>query len=160
MMNKLAHLVRDERGTSVVELALLAPILASLVIGITDLSLAYSEKLQLEQAAQQSIEKAMNGEKEAAFFDALVDEATEAADVDEDAVEVSFWLECNGVSQNTSPETMIEDYGEVCEDGETFARYVNVRIEKNFDPIFSTEWAGANPDGTFTLVGEAGIRVQ
>lgn len=160
MMKKLAHLVRDERGTSVTELALLAPILASLVIGMTDLSLAYSAKLQLEQAAQRSIEKAMNGKKEAALFETLLTEATEAADVEEDAVEVSYWLECDGVSQNTSPATMEADYGKVCADTEAYARYVNVRIEKDFEPTFSTEWLGANTDGSFTLVGEAGVRVQ
>ncbi len=62
-MKRLSHLFRDERGTSVIELALVAPILASLVIGMSDLSRAYSAKLQLEQAAQRSIEKAMNGEE-------------------------------------------------------------------------------------------------
>lgn len=160
MRKRLSHLVRDERGTSIIELALMAPILASLVIGMSDLSLAYSAKLQLEQAAQRSIEKAMNGKKEAALFETLLAEATEAADVAEDAVEISYWLECNGVSQNTSPSTMEADYGKVCPDDETYARYVNVRIEKGFEPVFSSEWLGANPDGTFTLVGEAGIRVQ
>lgn len=160
MMKRLSHLVRDERGTSVIELALLAPILAALVVGMSDLSRAYSAKLQLEQAAQRSIEKAMNGEKEAALFDTLQAEAMEAADVEEDAVEVRYWLECDGVSQNTSPSTMEDDYGKVCEDGETYARYVNVRIEKNFAPMFNTKWAGSNSDGSFTLVGEAGIRVQ
>lgn len=160
MMKRLFHLVRDERGTSIIELALLAPILASLVIGMSDLSLAYSAKLQLEQAAQRSIEKAMNGKKEAALFETLLAEATAAADVAADAVEVSYWLECDGVSQNTSPSTMEADYGKVCADDETYARYVNVRIEKDFEPVFSAQWLGANPDGTFTLVGEAGIRVQ
>ena len=51
MMKRLVHLIRDERGTSVIELALLAPILASLVIGMSDLSRAYSAKLQLELLA-------------------------------------------------------------------------------------------------------------
>lgn len=159
-MNELARIIRDERGTSVVELALLAPILASLVIGITDLSLAYSEKLQLEQAAQRSIEKAMNGKKESALFVTLKTEAMAAASVASNAVQVKYWLECNGVSQNTSAATMEADYGKVCPNGATYARYVNVRIQKNFEPVFSSKWLGANPDGSFTLVGEAGIRVQ
>lgn len=159
-MKRLTLLLRDQRGTSIVELALIAPILATLVIGMSDLSTAYSAKLQLEQSAQRSIEKAMNGKKEAALFETLQSEAMDAADVEADAVEVKFWLECDGVSQNTNPATMVADYGKVCGDDETYARYVNVRIEKNFEPTFSTKWLGSNPDGSFTLVGEAGIRVQ
>jgi len=159
-MKWFSQLFRDERGTSVVELALVAPLLASLVIGMSDLSRAYSAKLQLEQAAQRSIEKAMNGKKETTLYEALEDEAVAAAGVEEDAVEVRYWLECDGVSQNTSPSTMAADYEIVCADGATIARYVNVRIEKTYSPMFSVKWAGSNPDGSFTLVGEAGIRVQ
>lgn len=159
-MKQLSNLIRDERGTSVIELALLAPILASLVVGMSDLSRAYSAKLQLEQAAQRSIEKAMNGKKETTLYETLQDEAVAAAGVDPDAVEVRYWLECDGVSQNTSPSTMAEDYEIVCDDGESIARYVNVRIEKDFSPMFDVKWLGSNPDGSFTLVGAAGIRVQ
>jgi len=159
-MKRLSHLVRDERGTSVIELALVAPLLASLVIGMSDLSRAYSAKLQLEQAAQRSIEKAMNGKKETTLYETLQDEAVAAAGVDENDVEVRYWLECDGVSQNTSPSTMAADYEIVCADGATIARYVNVRIEKAHSPMFNVKWLGSNPDGSFTLVGEAGIRVQ
>jgi hypothetical protein len=159
-MKRLSHLIRDCRGTSTIELALVAPVLASLIIGMVDISRGYSAKLQLEQAAQRSIEKAMNGKKETGLYETLQDEAVEAADVDEDAVEVRFWLECDGVSQNSDPSTMEADYGKVCDDDEAYARYVNVRIEKNYSPMFNAKLLGSNPDGSFTLVGEAGIRVQ
>ena len=42
---------------SIIELALVAPILASLLIGMVDISRAYSAKLPIEQAAQRAIEK-------------------------------------------------------------------------------------------------------
>jgi Flp pilus assembly pilin Flp len=160
MMKWILNLVRDDRGTSVIELALAAPILASLIIGMTDLSRAYAAKLKVEQAAQRSIERVMNGAKETSLFETLQAEAMAAANVDEDAVEVSYWLECDGVSQNTSPSTMEADYGKVCADDETYARYVNVRIEKTYASMFDVKWPGSNPDGTYTLVGQAGIRVQ
>ncbi len=159
-MRPLSHLVRDERGTSIVEMALVMPFLASMLIGMVDISRGYSAKLQLEQAAQRSIEKAMNGEKETALFETLLDEAVAAADVDEDAVEVKYWLECAGVSQNTNPATMEADYGKKCADGVAYARYVHVRIEKTYSPMFNATLLGANSDGTFTLSGEAGVRVQ
>ena len=160
MMRKLLRLGRDERGASVVELALVAPFLATLTIGMVDLSNAYGEKLQVEQAAQRAIEKAMQGDKETDLYNTLKAEAADAADVDEDNVEARYWVECDGVSLNSDPATMEEDFEDVCEDGEYMTRHVNVRIEKSFTPMFNMSWAGANADGTFTLSGEAGIRVQ
>jgi Flp pilus assembly protein TadG len=56
-MNGFPRLSQDERGASIVELALVTPILASLLIGMVDLSRAYSYKLNLEQGAQRAIEK-------------------------------------------------------------------------------------------------------
>lgn len=160
MTKRIFQLARDERGTSIIELALILPLLATLVVGMVDISNGYSAKLQLEQAAQRSIEKAVNGEKETAFFQTLRSEAMAAAGVNLDAVTVQYWLECNGVSQNTSPGTMDADYGKKCADNVPYSRYVNVRIQKNYAPMFKAMMLGSNADGTFTLVGEAGVRVQ
>lgn len=161
MMRKLFALLRDDSGASIIEMALMMPVLATLLIGMVDISRGYSAKLQLEQAAQRSIEKAMNGDKETDLFETLQDEAVAAAGVSASAVQIRYWLECGGVSQNTSPSTMKADYEDkVCGSGEAQARYVNVRIEKVFTPMFSTRFAGARTDGTYLLVGEAGIRVQ
>ncbi len=159
-MKRFLHLARDERGTSVIEMALVLPFLGTLVIGMVDISRGYSAKLQLEQAAQRSIEKAMNGEKETSFFQTLKNEAVAAAGVTPSAVTVRYWLECNGVSQNTNPATMDADYGKKCADNVPYSRYVHVEIEKSYSPMFGVKMLGANADGTFTLTGEAGIRVQ
>lgn len=163
MRNRLLKLVRDERGTSIIELALLAPLLATLVIGMSDLSLAYSQKLQLEQAAQRAIEKAMQGmqgDESTDIFDGLKAEAAATADVAESAVDVRYWLECNGVSMNTNPATMAADYDQVCTGTAVYSRHLSVSIQKTYTPTFQIHWLGSNTDGTFTLVGESGIRVQ
>jgi Flp pilus assembly protein TadG len=167
MMTKLLHLGRDERGASIIELALVAPFLATLTIGVIDLSGAYSAKLQLEQAAQRTIEKAMQAPKSEInglnvdYLATLKAEAAEAANVDEDAVNIRYWLECNGVDQNTDPSTMDADYGEVCGTGVAYARYVSVSITKNYMPMFDVDWlSGRNSDGSYTLVGTTSMRVQ
>ena len=163
MRNRLAKLVRDERGTSIIELALLAPILATIVIGMSELSMAYSQKLQLEQAAQRSIEKAMQGmqgDESTDIFNGLKAEAAATAGVEEDAVDVRYWLECDGVSMNTNPDTMAADYDQVCTGTAVYSRHLNVAIEKTYTPTFNVRWLGSNSDGSFTLVGEAGLRVQ
>lgn len=166
MMRRLLSIRSDERGASLIELALAAPILSMLIMGMIDVSSGYSEKLQLEQAAQRSIEKAMQANREeieaedADFYASLKSEAALAAGVDQSKVTVRYWLECNGVSQNSSAATMKTDYEKKCNDGVPYSRHVNVRIEKTYTPMFKVDFIATGPDGTFTLVGEAGIRVQ
>ena len=163
MMRRLINLAGDERGTSIVELALIAPLMATFIIGTVDISRGFSAKLQLEQVAQHGIEKAMQGmqgENSTVIFQSLQSEVASAAGVTIPNVAVRYWLECNGVSQNSNPATMAADYEKVCAGGQLYSRHLNIRITKTYTPMFSTRWAGANADGTYTLVGEAGLRVQ
>lgn len=163
MIAMLNRIRCDERGASVIEMALVAPFLATMTIGMIDISRAYSEKLFVEQSAQRAVERAMQGmqgDDSTDIFEGLQAEAAATADVPEDDVTVRYWLECNGVDQNTSQASMADDYEKVCPDGQYYSRHISVRIEKTFTPMFATKWLGANDDGTFTLVGEAGMRVQ
>ena len=146
------RLFRDQRGTAVIELALIAPILGVMVVGVVDLSGGFSMKLQLEQAAQRAIEKVMNGQANTTTAAALKTEAATTAGVPETAVAVDFWLECNGVRA--------ADYNSVCTSGQTYARFMSVAITKTFTPMFAQKWAGANDNGTYTVVGRTGVRIQ
>lgn len=164
-MRTLLNLNRDERGASIIELALTAPFLAAMVIGMVDISRGYHAKLTLEQVAQRAVEKAMQGmqgDDSTDIFDGLKAETAAAAQIDEEDVTVTYWLECNGVSQNTGGTAgMAADYEKVCPNStDVFSRHMNVRLEKTYTPMFKTKFLGSNADGTFTLVGEAGLRVQ
>ena len=152
MTNFLRNLRGDERGAAIIELAMAAPILAVMVIGMSDLSRGYSAKLQLEQAAQRSVEKIMQGAKNTTVYNSLKTEAATAAGVAESAVTVDYWLECNGTRSAT--------YETNCPDGQAFARYLSVEITKNYTPMFKIKWAGSKANGSFDLKGKAGIRVQ
>ena len=148
-----ANLAADERGTSLIEMALLTPIFAAFLTGMVDLSLAYSQKLQLEQAAQRAIERVMNRQMASSSYSTLKTEAADAAGVAESAVTIDFWLECNGVRQAS--------YDATCGGGAAFARYLTVEVQKPFTPIFGTKYfPGANADGTYTIRSDAGIRTQ
>lgn len=149
-------LLHCESGSSLIEMALAAPLLAALVIGMVDLSNGYSTKLQLEQAAQRTIEKV--AQQRSSDFITLRAEAAEAAGVTVDAVTVDNWLECSSDGQAWR---RAASFDSACETGEPYAaRYVMVDIVKTYVPIFSTSYAGANADGTYTLHGKAGVRVQ
>ena len=159
MMQKLRSLCADDRGTSLIELALVTPIFAAVLMGMVDLSRAYSEKLQLEQATQRAIEKVFNNQTQSTSYNTLKAEAVSAAhdagytSVTATDVTIDYWLECNGVRAS--------NYDTPCADGQLFARYLNVAIQKKFVPNFGTKYfPGANSDGTFTLKADAGIRTQ
>ncbi len=153
MIRKLRQLAADKRGTSLIELGLAIPIFAASLIGMVDLSRAYSEKLQMEQAAQRAIERVMNRQMSSSSFNTLRAEAVAAAGVSSSDVTIDFWLECDSVRQ--------ADYDSSCSTGQVYARYLTVGIQKRFVPSFGTRFfPGANSDGTFTIVAEAGLRTQ
>lgn len=153
MMHKLRNLAADERGTSLIEMALATPIFAALLMGMVDLSRAYSEKLLLEQASQRAIERVMNRQMNSTSYNTLKLEAMAAAGVAATDVTVDFWLECNGTRQAS--------YDTSCSSGQIQARYINVAVQKKFTPVFGTKYfPGANADGTFTVKADAGIRTQ
>jgi Flp pilus assembly protein TadG len=153
MMRLNRSLPRDERGASIIELALVLPFFATMIIGVTDISNGYSTKLQLEQAAYRSIEKVQQYRTTESTFDTLQTEAATAAGVPTSQVAVDFWLECDGARQAS--------YDSTCSSGQTTGRWITVDITKTYTPMFaSIKWLGANADGTYTLHGRAGLRTQ
>ncbi len=62
-MRRWKSIVEDDAGAAIVELALTASILATLIMGVTDASTAFSRKLELEQGAQRAIEKQMHTDR-------------------------------------------------------------------------------------------------
>jgi hypothetical protein len=155
MMSQLRCLLRCEQGSSIVELALALPIFSAMLIGIVDLSRAYSSKLQVEQAAQRAIEKVQQYQASASTFSTMKAEAAAAAGITATATNptVDWWLECDGARA--------PDYSVPCSSGQIEARWIEVRVETTFTPYFaSNRWPGSNADGTYTIAGEAGIRTQ
>lgn len=159
MIAKLRQLLRDDRGASIIELAMVAPVFATMLIGATDLARAFSTKLQTTQAAQRSIEKVMQTSFQTSAVDTLKAEAAATAGVDPSAVTVDYWLQCNGVRQTGTDKDAA--YNGVCPNGQAYARYLQVEITKIYTPLFTrVKFAAANADGTYTIRGKAGIRTQ
>ena len=159
MIQKLRNLCADDRGAALIEMALATPFFAAVLMGMVDLSRAYSERLQLEQATQRAIEKVFNNQTQSTSYNTLKSEAVSAAqdagytNVTASDVTIDYWLECDGVRQT--------NYDTNCTGTQVYARYINVAIQKKFTPHFGTQYfPGANSDGTFTLKADAGIRTQ
>jgi Flp pilus assembly pilin Flp len=151
-MTPLRSLIRDNRGAALIELAIIAPVFTAMTLGMVVIGTSYSAKLQLEQAAQRTIEKAQQTQVDDTMIATLQAEGAAAAGVDPAAVTVDYWLECNDVRQ--------DDYDSVCPAGDTFARYLTVDIQKSFTPMFNLHLTGSQPDGSYILHGKAGIRTQ
>ena len=152
MIARLGKLRDDCRGMAAVELALLAPILGALVIGIVDISSAYGRKLVLEQAAQRAIEKVMQTTVDTTVDVTIVNEAAAAADVPVGQVSLDFWLECNGTRE--------ADYNTECDAGENEARYIELTITDKYAPMFPVHFSSIHADGTYHISATSGIRTR
>ena len=155
MMVRLSSLARDTAGAVTVELALVSPILAAMLIGLVDLSTTYSDKLRLEQVAQRTIEKVQATSFTASMETALETEAETAAGTGSDA-DLTYWMECT----NSGGTTTTVAWTATCGSGDIYARYVNLDIQKDITPIVLAKFAKSNTNGTITVHGIAGIRVQ
>lgn len=150
MMLRFLSLLRDQRGNSVIEMALAAPLLATLFVGTVDISRAVSAKVDVEQAAQRALERVQGQlEFKTDQITALQDDAKAAAGTGSTAT-VTAWLECNhdGVHLNF-------DTGS-CADGASYARYVQAVVTKSYAPLFGRRFF---PNGV-TVGGQGVVRVQ
>ena len=149
MMKRLSFILRDGAGTVTIELAMVAPILAAMLIGLIDISHAYSSKLRLEQAAQRTVERVMQNSFKVADAATLKTDAEAAAGTGSTAT-VTYWLECNGVPKTGG--TAEANYASGCTDGEQYSRHVQVSIAKSHTALI---W-----ERTWNITGVAGIRIQ
>ena len=146
------QLLRSERGTSVIELSVLSPMLLSMVLDLVDASLGFAAKLKLQQAASRAIEMATAGGIASPAFNNLSSEAATASGQSTDNVTVTKWLECDGVRQTP--------FDGVCTTGQQYARYVSVSISANYTPMLSSAMQAFHLPGTLAIVGDASVRVQ
>lgn len=176
-MTNPRNLLANERGAAIIEMAMIAPVLALGVIGIVDMSNAYSRKLALEQGAQRAIEKIMQTTELDTVEDTLTTEAVCQVDgVNADGscktspitsanVTVTWRVECTDSSgtlstQTTTSSTTFDTYS--CPTGTVKeARYVQVALTDKYTPLFPVHFASFNSsDGTYHLSATAGVRTK
>lgn len=160
-MGLFTRLRRSERGAAIIEFAIAAPVLGAMVAGISDISIAYGRKLQLEQAAQRAIEKVAQTTGEETPADTIVKEALcqfngtnsdgscKTTLITADNVTVTYTLKCNGV---------VTDYSLECPGGQIEVRYITTKVTYIYTPMFPVHF-GTKADGTYHLEGSAGVRV-
>ncbi len=152
-MARLNLLARADRGAVTIELALIAPILATMLIGLVDIGTAFSHKLRLEQIANRAIERVQQAGFDETTMEATLEAEAIAAAGTGSTAALTFWRECAGTRATT--------YLGTCTSGQSTARYVQMEVVKSHTPIIAANFSGAsNTNGTITVRGVAGIRVQ
>lgn len=171
----LRRLASDDRGAAIIELALVAPMLGLLVIGVVDISNAYGRKLALEQGAQRAIEKVMQTTELDTVENTLKTEAVcqvngmtgttcNTSPITAANVTVTYRLECvNGTTitstQTSTDATAFDAF--TCGSTEREQKYLEVNITDKYTPMFTTYFAGYNSgDGTYHLQATAGVRTK
>lgn len=167
MMIAIRHLLRlwrDCRGTSAMEFAFVAPALAFLAMGISDVARGLARKFEIEQASYRALELVTAGSIQSDLTAGSVrsdytyvrTEAAAATGEPESNVTVINWRECDGTKQS--------DFIGTCNTGQQLARFVQVTIFSDFRPMFSYGPMGTafglNVNGAVRLTARSTLRVQ
>ena len=182
----MIRLFSSERGAAVIEMSLIAPVLALGVIGIVDVSNAYSRKLALEQGAQRAVEKIMNTTENSTVESTLANEVkcqvngsttatttsgsqttttTTCNTSPTQTITVTWRLDCttSGITTSTST-TSSATYDALvaaCTSPATKAGYVQVTVTDKYSPLFPIHFAAFNTsDSTYHLAATAGVRTM
>lgn len=177
MSRRFLKLASDKRGAAVVELALIAPVLSVLMIGVIDMSNAFSHKLAIEQGAQRAIEKILQTTDDTTVEATLSNEvicqvngmttggACNTTPIAASNVVVTYRLECKNAggtiaSQTSTVSTTFDAF--VCGSGTvSAARYISVAVTDKYRPLFPIHFGSFNTsDGTYHLSATAGMRMQ
>lgn len=168
------RLLRDTRGAAIIELAMVAPVFALGVVGIVDVSNAYSRKLALEQGAQRAIEKIMQTTSYTTVEATLATEAIcqvngmnangtcKSSPISASNVTVTWRLQCTSsggtvTNQVSTNSVTFDTY--ICPSGTASqAKYVQIDLTDKYTPMFAIHFASYNGDGTYHLHASAGMR--
>lgn len=170
-------LARDARGAAVVELALVAPVLLTMMVGVVDMSNAFSRKLALEQGAQRAIEKIMQTTADTTVEATLTNEVIcqvngtdsngtcKTSPLTASNVTVSYRLECTAsggsITTQTSTDAVAFDSFTCAGGTVSNARYISVAVTDKYRPLFPIHFGGFNTsDGTYHLSAAAGMRTK
>lgn len=169
-MRLLHPLSRDQDGAAVIELALLAPFLALMTIGIVDMSNGFSRKLQLEQGAQRAIEKVMQTTGVLSVENTIANEVVcqvngtnqdgtcKTAPITTANVTVTHRLECDGVVSTNDA----DGDGELdCPEADDVDhRWITVTVWTDYQPVFPVRFTGIDADGMYRIQTTAGMRTK
>ena len=143
-------LLRRKAGNAAVEFALIAPILAAMLVAMTDLGVALYEKMEIRNAAAAGAQYAIAKGWNSTAIQNAVTNATGMSGVSASPVPVQS---CGCASGTTITAAAC---GSVCAGGATAGTYVTVNAQVQYATLFS--YSGLpNP---MTLSAQSTVRIQ
>jgi Flp pilus assembly protein TadG len=150
LLKRLRHVLRNRRGAVALEFGLLVPVLSTMVVGVTDLSIGFVRKMAVQEAAEAGAQyAAVHGWSSAAITTAI----TSATSL-------------TGVSASPAPSTSCgcpsgtsiaaATCGTTCASGRTAGTYVTASAQYTYTMILSYPGLG-NP---LTLSASTTVRIQ
>lgn len=139
------RMVRCCRGAAAVEMALVAPLLAAVLLGMADFGLVVNERISLSSAARAGAQKAMTDPSNTASIRQAVEVATETMVASRLTVAVSTQCSCSGGS--------VIVCGATCADGNP-RNYVTVQVTEAYPTLFTYPLVGS----TLMLSANATLR--
>ena len=139
MMRLLARIRRDQSGVTVVETALILPIVLVMCFGFSELANAFALHMKLSQAAQSGIEYVVASDTPVPADADIISRTSAISGVASSDIAITRKTECNGVAQATGVtscpnSTDVEvDYLTVTVSG-TYQPLTNVSLIKAFAP--------------------------
>lgn len=154
----MRRLARDTRGAGIIELAVVAPLLAFLMMIMIDGSRGFAAKAALESAAARTVEKVVAQGQSGSDYSTMRAEAATAAGVPITAVTLDTWLECD--------ETRQASFNTVCPANQQIKRYLTIVINGTYTPMFDSATlaalygGGVSMAGGVAIQGDAVVRLQ
>jgi Flp pilus assembly protein TadG len=146
----LAHLAGAERGNAAIEFALATPILIGLLVPVADLGIAFSQQLQVQQAAQAGAQYALlHGYNSTAISNAVTAASTLSG--------VSAYpAPTQGCGCPTGTAITAAACSSVCSNGETAGTYVYVNARYTYTTVLPYSVLGSGMD----LTAQSTVRIQ
>ena len=150
------QVLADARGTALLELALIFPLVMFLVLGAVDYALGFVARLKLEQSVNTVLQEAVTVGAGSNYYDYLSQEAANISGQPLANISLSKWLECDGQLQPSFT-------GE-CNGTQVVARYVSLKIVSTYQPPLDFRYFGAFFSGsqmsTIPIAGSSRLRIQ
>lgn len=153
LTRRLATLPRAEDGVSAVEFGLAAPVLLGLLIPLADLGIAYSDQIQVQQAAQAGAQYASLHPWNSGSVTAISNAVTAATTLSGINATPAPRQSCGCPSGSTITTATC---GSTCSNGETAGYYVVVTAQAPYTTVLPYSALGSS----MTLSAQSTVRIQ
>ena len=150
---RLRDLLRAAEGTAAVEFALVAPILMGMLVPVADLSMAFAQRMQVQQAAQAGAQYALLHPWNSSSASNISNAVTAASNLSGVSASPAPFQFCGCPNGSAIASATC---GSTCSDSTTAGYYVTVSARYTYTPAVPYSLLGSS----VTLSAQSTVRVQ